>query len=202
MPPDTAADRALVGVNRASGADLFNRLVDEIATPSEWVPYVAPQYGGVEARLLALFRDPGPKTRREGGSGMLCVENDDPTAERYSKFLADAGISVQDLMAWNCYPWYVNRKPTVDELRRGLGPLKQVVDLLPNLQVVMAHGRDAQYAWKLFSRQYPSTARRLQLIETYHTSPQALRTPDPLERAARENKLRTDFARAAAALHR
>jgi hypothetical protein len=48
----------------------------------------------------------------------------------------------------------------------------------------------------------PSTARRLQLIETYHTSPQALRTPDPLERAARENKLRTDFARAAEALHR
>jgi hypothetical protein len=38
------------------------------------------------------------------------------------------------------------------------------------------------------------------LIETYHTSPQALRTPDPLERAARESKLRKDFARAAEAL--
>jgi hypothetical protein len=179
----------------------FNRLVDEIATPSEWVPYVAPQYGGVEARLLALFRDPGPKTQRIGGSGMLCTENDDPSAERYSNLLANAGISVRDLMAWNIYPWYINRKPTLQEIKRGLGPLQQVIDLLPNLRIVMAHGGDAQYAWKLFSRQYPSTASRLQLIETYHTSPQALRTPDPLERAARESKLRSDFARAAEALH-
>jgi hypothetical protein len=178
----------------------FNRLVDEIATASEWVPYVAPHYGGVAARLLALFRDPGPKTQRVVGSGMLCIENDDPSADRYSNFLANAGISVRDLMAWNSYPWYINRKPTVDELKRGVGPLKQVVDLLPNLQIVMAHGGDAQYAWKLFSRQYPSIARRYRLIETYHTSPQALRTPDPLQRAARESKLRDDFAQAAEAL--
>jgi hypothetical protein len=178
----------------------FNRLVDEIATDSERVPYVAPQYGGVGARLLALFRDPGPKTQRDVGSGMLCVENDDPSADRYSHFLGDAGIRVQDLMAWNSYPWYINRKPTPEEIRRGLGPLKRVVDLLPNLQVVMAHGGDAHYAWKLFSRQHPSLARRYQLIETYHTSPQALRSPDPREREARESKLRDDFARAAEAL--
>jgi hypothetical protein len=158
----------------------FNRLVDEIITDSEWVPYVAPQYGGVHARLLALFRDPGPKTRRGLGSGMLSIENDDSSAERYSNFLENAGINVQDLMAWNSYPWYINRKPNSDELRRGLAPLKRVIDLLPNLKVVMAHGGDAHVAWRLFARQYPSTASRYALIETYHTSRQALQTPDPL----------------------
>lgn len=64
----------------------------------------------------------------------------------------------------------------------------------------MAHGGDAQRAWKLFSRHYPSAAHRVLSIETYHTSRQALRTPDPLERAAREDKLRNDFTLAAEAL--
>ncbi|WP_052762081.1 uracil-DNA glycosylase family protein [Jiangella alkaliphila] len=46
-----------------------------------WMPHVAPLHGGVEARLLSLLRDPGPKTRDGVGSGFLCIENDDPTAE-------------------------------------------------------------------------------------------------------------------------
>lgn len=98
----------------------FNRLVDEISTAIEWLPYVALQYDGVKARLLALFHDPGPKTQRGIGSGMLCIENDDPSADRYFNFLANAGISVRDLMAWNCYPWYVNRKPTLEKSSAGL----------------------------------------------------------------------------------
>jgi hypothetical protein len=61
----------------------FNRLVDEVSTAIERLPYVARQYGGVEARLLALFRDPRPKTQRGTGSGR-CIENDDPLADRYS----------------------------------------------------------------------------------------------------------------------
>jgi hypothetical protein len=60
----------------------INRLVDSLQEATgRWLPYVAPMYGGVHARLLSLLRDPGPKTQREGGSGFLCMENDDPTAE-------------------------------------------------------------------------------------------------------------------------
>jgi hypothetical protein len=60
----------------------INLLVDELRISERgWLPYVAPMYGGVNARLLSVLRDPGPKTRSEDGSGFLSMENDDPTAE-------------------------------------------------------------------------------------------------------------------------
>jgi hypothetical protein len=46
-----------------------------------WLPEVAPMHGGIDARVLSVLRDPGPATQTGSGSGFLCVENDDPTAE-------------------------------------------------------------------------------------------------------------------------
>lgn len=179
----------------------FNRMVDELRSGGEWLPYVAPLYGGVHARVLAILRDPGPKTRDGNGSGMLCVENDDQSAERYDGFLTAAGIAPGDLMAWNAYPWYVNRKPDTAELERGLPVLHRVIELCPRLEVVMVHGGDAHKAWKMYQRRHLGTARRLRSIVTYHTSRQALRHVDPAVRQAREDKLRADFAEAAAVLY-
>ncbi|WP_228803910.1 uracil-DNA glycosylase [Nocardia higoensis] len=179
----------------------INRLIDELVEESgEWMPYVAPVYGGTEARLLTLFRDPGPKTKVDKGSGMLSLENDDQSAERFLSFFEEAGMLVDDLMTWNTYPWYINRKPSAAEIDRGLEPLERVIALLPELTVVMAHGGDAQTAWRRFERKNPAVAEKFLVIPTYHTSKQALFTPDPDVRAAREAKLRDDFARAAAHL--
>ncbi|MCA4997308.1 hypothetical protein HWD35_21525 [Tsukamurella tyrosinosolvens] len=76
----------------------INKLVDQlrIEQPDKFIPYVAPTYGGTNARLLALLQDPGPKTdpRNANGSGMLCIENDDESAARYKMFLAGAGIDI------------------------------------------------------------------------------------------------------------
>src|SRR5215211_5814233 len=60
-----------------------NELVDELRCRHGrgWMPYVAPWHGGVLARVLSVLRDPGPKTQDGVGSGFLCIENDDPTAE-------------------------------------------------------------------------------------------------------------------------
>ncbi|OLT42480.1 hypothetical protein BJF87_24680 [Gordonia sp. CNJ-863] len=178
----------------------FNRMVDELSTVEEWMPYVAPLYGGINARVLAIFRDPGPKTQVGSGSGMLCVENDDQSAERHYNFLKNAGIEHDQLMVWNTYPWYINRKPSSQEIDRGLGPLKQVVSLCPNLEVVMAHGGEAQVAWQRFRLRNPDLVRDITTIETYHTSRQALQTNVPGERERRERKLVDDFARASARL--
>ncbi|WP_245649759.1 uracil-DNA glycosylase [Nocardia shimofusensis] len=179
----------------------INRLIDELVEESgEWMPYVAPVYGGTEARLLTLFRDPGPKTKVDKGSGMLSLENDDQSAERFLTFFEEAGMQVDDLMTWNTYPWYINRKPSAAEIDRGLEPLERIIALLPELTVVMAHGGDAHTAWRRFERKNPAVAEKFLVIPTYHTSKQALFTPDPEVRAAREAKLRDDFARAAAHL--
>src|SRR5262249_55421283 len=66
---------------RAPHVAPINALVDELASTAGrgWVPYVSPLYGGVNARVLNVHRDPGPKTDgRQGGSGFLWTENDAP----------------------------------------------------------------------------------------------------------------------------
>src|SRR5688572_10358255 len=86
----------------------INRLVDTLRDSGRgWVPYVAPMYGGANARLLSLLRDPGPMTQTEGGSGFICMENDDATAEAISQYFSDARIPATDIVPWNVYPWYI-----------------------------------------------------------------------------------------------
>src|SRR5689334_3207587 len=92
---------------RAPHIASVNDLIDELtASPGRGeVPYVAPVYGGVDARVLFIARDPGPKTRREhGGSGFLSLENDDTSAGRFSALLCGAGIPVGETLPWNAYP--------------------------------------------------------------------------------------------------
>ncbi|MGW6425918.1 uracil-DNA glycosylase [Nocardia sp. NPDC055053] len=179
----------------------INQLVDALRSEQgEWMPYVAPTYGGIEARILAVFRDPGPRTQQDKGSGFLSLENDDPSAERHLGFVTDAGISPTELTVWNTYPWYINRNPASGEIDRGLGPLRRLIDLLPELQVVIAHGGAAQTAWQRFERKYPRIAGRLEVIKTYHTSQQALWTPDVEERERRQADIANAYAKAAAML--
>src|SRR5690606_25293716 len=81
-----------------------------------WMPYVAPVHGGVEASVLSVLRDPGPKTLDGTGSGYICIENDDPTAARMAERFERVGISAADVTPWNAYPWYINKKPTGEQL--------------------------------------------------------------------------------------
>lgn len=177
----------------------FNHLVDRLAEESgEPLPHLAPIYGGTEARVLSLFRDPGPKSRSgQQTSGLLSPENDDHAAERYLEFFQTSGLQITDLITWNAYPWYTTRKPSTADIDRGIAPLEQVIALLPELKVILAHGLDAQAAWRRFEKQHPEVAGKLTVIPTYHTSKQALFTQDEAVRAQREDKLRSDFAKAA-----
>ena len=98
----------------------INEYVDRIRA-KEWAPYVAPLHGGVNARVLTILRDPGPATQDAIGSGFLCVENDDATAEKQGDLLASAGLLASDTLPWNAYPWYINRAPKAGELRECAG---------------------------------------------------------------------------------
>jgi hypothetical protein len=180
-----------------------NALVDELTDPGGrgWVPYLAPAYGGVDARVLCVLRDPGPKTNDElGGSGFLSPENDDPTARRFAALLDAAGIPVSEILAWNAYPWYVNHKPAPAELEAGVEPLRRLLGILPRLRVVMLHGGSAQDGWKRLVRRHPSLAAGFEVIPTYHTSNQAFIGTSEV-RAHRMADLASAFARAARTLH-
>jgi hypothetical protein len=181
-----------------------NALVDELIDPASrgWVPYVAPVYGGVHARVLCILRDPGPMTHSEhGGSGFLCPENDDATAERFATLLDEAGIAVNDILGWNAYPWYINRAPRAAELEAGMEPLRRLCGLLPELRVVMLHGGSARDGWARLAQRHPAVAARFEVVPTYHMSSQAFIGP-PEVRAARMTALRQAFALAASVLHK
>ncbi|WP_181778843.1 uracil-DNA glycosylase family protein [Pseudonocardia pini] len=186
----------------AEHVEPLNQLVDELgeSDPDARPPYIAPMYRGVHARVLAILRDPGPKAGGVAGSGFLSIENDDQTAERQMQFFAEAGLDPAEVVPWNAYPWYINAAPTKDQLRRGIEPLRRVVDLMTDLRVVLLAGKDAQAAWRLFTEVHGATvmARRIRAVETYHPSRQALQHPDPAERARREDHIRAALRRVAA----
>jgi hypothetical protein len=189
---------------RAPHVAPINALVDELRDRDGrgWVPYVAPVYGGICARVLCIQRDPGPMTRSQhGGSGFLCPENDDPTAERYAIMLDEAGIAVSDILGWNAYPWFINRAPRAAELEAGVEPLRRLCGLLPELRVVMLHGGSARDGWARLARRHPRVVAPFEVVPTYHTSPRAFIAP-PEIRAARMTALREAFARTASVLHR
>ncbi len=179
----------------------LNRYVDELgAKPGEAKPpYIAPMYFGVAGHALGVFRDPGPKAGGEKGSGFICVENDDATAERMMLFCERAALDVREVTPWNAYPWYINAKPTTTQLASGLSPLLHVAELMPELKVIIFFGGSAQHAGRLLERQRPGVLSRrgIATLSTYHTSLQALWTNDPDERDRREKHVLETLQRAA-----
>lgn len=160
----------------ATHVEPINRFVDRLASSSDVPrpPYVAPLYGGVNADLLNVLRDPGPMTQEGRGSGFICLENDDPTAENMANLLAAVGIPPSRAMLWNAYPWYINKAPTPAQLRSGALVLTEVLRLMPKLRVVMLNGRDAQAMWEFARIQGAELPAGAKVISTFHTSRRAL----------------------------
>ncbi|WP_405818147.1 uracil-DNA glycosylase [Streptomyces sp. NBC_01390] len=167
----------------------INEMVDALRDQDErgWMQHVAPWHGGVEARALSILRDPGPKTQEGVGSGFLCVENDDPTAELQVQLFEGAGIAPRDVTPWNAYPWYINRSPKAAELQAGVEVLKQLLGLMPKAEVVLLQGSEAQDAWRRLLKTHPGVVRErsLKVVSTYHPGRQALFVRDLDERARR-----------------
>ncbi|MCX5124605.1 uracil-DNA glycosylase [Streptomyces sp. NBC_00347] len=167
----------------------INEMVDALRDPEGrgWMPYVAPLHGGATARVLSILRDPGPKTLEGAGSGFLCVENDDPTAELQAQIFEQAGITPGDITPWNAYPWYINRSPKATELQAGAEVLKQLLGLMPKTEVVLLQGNEAQDVWRRLLKTHSDAVRdrTLEVVSTYHPGQQALFVRDPEERARR-----------------
>ena len=153
----------------------INALVDALHEETgRWLPHVAPIYGGIEAEMLMIARDPGPMTNPSGGgSGFLCLENDDASAELRAWLLDEVGLPASRVTAWNAYPWYINRKPKAPELDAGVEPLRRLLSLLPRVSVVMLNGGEAKVVWRKFRAKHPTIGARFEVLPTYHTSKQA-----------------------------
>jgi hypothetical protein len=127
------------------------------------------------------------------------VPADHPTAERFAKLLDGAGVPVAETLPWNAYPWYINRLPQGKELEDGVEPMRQLLGLLPRLQLVVLLGRSAQDGWRRLARRHPDLVTGLDVVPTYHTSNQAFIGP-PEVRARRKAALEAVFAHVARSL--
>lgn len=135
------------------------------------VPDFDPMDGGESAKALFLFEKPGPMTSvdRGGvriGSGFISRDNDDPTAEITFRFMQEAGLDRSITTVWNMVPWWNGtRVITAGELRAGMGALDRLLNLLPDLRVVVLVGRKAGRARSHIEK------RGLPVLESVHPSP-------------------------------
>ena len=137
--------------------------------------------------MLSILRDPGEGTLDQGGSGMLCVENDDQTAESMHGLMESAGLQPSDFTPWNAYPRFIDRAPTPDEVAEASPTLVGLLELPPDLEVVLLQGNDAHSAWRIAVDAQPAIRRRrLIMVETYHPSVQALQASSSKEREHRK----------------
>ena len=139
----------------------INQLVDQIrleiaddwaeahtgSAPPVFVPYVDPDSGGIQAKVLFVLESPaGPAAL---GSGMLSADNNDGTAKNVWLSYQASGMPRTFGLAWNAVPWYVgdgkrNRNVAATDVARGMEYLRQLLDLAPDVRVVLALGKPAQ----------------------------------------------------------
>ena len=116
--------------------------------PEKELPCFDPCDGGIHAKALFLLEAPGPKAV---GSTFISRNNPDPTARNICDLLQEAGISRGDTLLWNIVPWYVGDGNHIhavnnDDIRQSFPYVKELLSLLPNLEVIALLGKKAQSA--------------------------------------------------------
>ena len=131
--------------------EFVRRVSAERGTP---VPWFDPTEAGTEARILLLFENPGRRADAAQGSGFISPDNDDKSAENMWGFFREAGIDRRrDIVAWNIVPWYLGDDRRIGQVRAAdiedaRPALVELLELLPNLRVVVLFGRKAQAGWR------------------------------------------------------
>jgi hypothetical protein len=127
----------------------------------EAVPWFDPTEAGVRARILLLLEAPGPRAvgatdprPAAAGSGFISPDNNDASAETMWRLLGEAGVvRSRDVATWNIVPWYVGdglriRPVSTADLDESAPAIRRLIDLLPDLRVVVLLGKKAARGWK------------------------------------------------------
>ncbi len=152
------------------------QFVDDIREQMELdVPYVDPDSGGVGARVVFLLRSPGKAT--SGQTGLLSVDNTGPTAANLWQAHAESGLPREWALHWNAVPWYSEEKQagSDDDVNHFL---QQLLELLPEIRVLVAVGKDASAAVPVVAGTL--AARGVHQLHVPMPGPRA--TPDDLAR--------------------
>ena len=131
------------------------------------IPCFDPCDGGVSAQALFLLEAPGPQSVN---SRFISRNNPDPTAKNICRLLAEAGILRTDTLLWNVVPWYVGTDTRVrpvnrSDLRSALPYLRQLIELLDRLKVILLLGRKPQLIFDELN-----TMVQVPVLKSYHPS--------------------------------
>ncbi|MGN6242142.1 MAG: uracil-DNA glycosylase family protein [Motilibacteraceae bacterium] len=149
-----------------------NRLVEKIAASGKGdVPYIDPDSGGVGGKVLFLLEAPARAAAH--GSGMLSADNDDGTAAHIWEAYQRSGLPRDWGVHWNAVPWYVGTAERITavtraEVEEGRQWLLQLLDLLPDLRVLLAMGVPARRTATALKHELER--RGVQLVTTWHPS--------------------------------
>ena len=123
------------------------------AKRSESIPSFDPSSGGVNARALFLLQDPSRAASE--GSRFVSIDNNDQTAHNCSKAYLETGLDYASVLHWNVVPWWVHNptkarpgRTLASEARRAHSDLLDLLNQLPDLEVVVLLGKQAQAAWR------------------------------------------------------
>ena len=125
--------------------DFVNQIRAEKGLTDE-VPYFDPLDGGINARCLFVLEAPGGKTLQ---SCFLSRNNPDETARNFFQLNQEAGLPRKETISWNIVPWYIGsgtriRGATRKDVQEGLPYLDRLIELLPDLRVIVLVGKKAQ----------------------------------------------------------
>lgn len=136
------------------------------------------------------------------GSGFVSLENDDPSADRLYGFVTAAGIDPREVVPWNVYPWAIDSSPSAGNIAEGVGPLREVIELLREIKAVVLMGGEAKQARAAVERimQEGPAEERFTVFSTYSPARRALQHPDPEVRREREQHIRATFREVAGLL--
>lgn len=133
------------------------------------VPTVDPTNGNERATFLLLLESPGPKAVQ---TGVISLDNPDPTASNLKMQLAEAGIEREQVAMWNVVPWFLDPvarqgagAPTSAEIEMGCSYLPPLLDRMPDLHFVVLLGGTARRAHVFLS--HTTTAR---IVSCHHAS--------------------------------
>lgn len=136
------------------------------------IPDFDPLDGGINARVLFVLESPG---KRAKGSGFISQNNPDPTANNFFRLREEAGIRRSSLAIWNVIPEYRGAtsnesKLTTKDIIVGGRRLREVIALMPSLEMIVFCGKNAQAACQIIVEAFPN----LRILDMPHPSPMNL----------------------------
>ena len=140
----------------------YVREIREATGLGEQNPFSDPLDGGVDASCLYLLEASGAHAR---SSGFISRNNPDESAKNFFELNQEAGIPRAVTVIWNIVPWYIGpdekiRPARHADLAAGLPHLQRVLELLPELRIVVFIGKKSTFAEKHIraARPDPGTA--------------------------------------------